>query len=291
MQIGITTFVHGWYQEYIPLFVYGINKAYPDYQAKVFVQGKLDAYIWETLQTLPKNYQIIENYMNDHKEEGAKKPYYCRWLIPYEDLAEFDCVFICDVDLIMLKENPPLHEQRLKICEKNQLPFANFIRTPHPNYPDRISGWHFIKTKEYFEATTCIIKSITNDPNFDISSPPSYCYNNGIGDKQWGQEALLFKIISSSFQCKHILEKNNLYPYHHGLHLGPFRGTLPDRVLKGELQAINHMGRNLSYWKHQDLTNICKDRLFLKLIKRNKGDKIKSVLDNFLRHFNNLKLL
>lgn len=290
MIIGVSTFVHGWYVDYIPIYIYSIIKSYPLYKPRVFIQNTLDKNIIESLNLIPSNFDIIENKFNDKiNKDPSKKPYYLRWLLSESDFHGLDCVFICDVDYIMLKEDPPMHEQRLLICKNINQPYANFLRKKSNNYPERISGWHFIKVKEYYEKTKIVIEDIINDKNFDISNYPSYCYNNGFGEKQWGQESLLYKIIKLSFDLddESIREPINKFPYHHGLHLGPFRTNIPYKFIKGDKKSIEHIGINSKYIKMvKEINEIFNDNIMIKLIEKIKNEKVKNTINSARKFFN-----
>jgi len=286
MSVVVTTFVHGWYVDYVPMFIYSVLKAYPDYFVKVFVQGEMSKHNKEALELISNNrFEVVEHFFDEYKQnEASKKPYYLRWLIPHNHLKEFTYAFICDVDLIMLREEPTLVEQR--ISNSHGLPYTNFMRAPHPNYPSRISGWHFIEVEEYYEKAEPIIQRVLNDSSFDISNPPSYSYDNGTGERQWGQEALLHSIIDAAFGIdERIDERRNSYPYHHGLHLGPFRGRLPQRMRSNDSQAKQHIGRNSIYWERtSDILSVIKDKDFQKITAEIKEDKVKNVLNNLKQH-------
>ena len=292
MKVGITTFVHGWYADYIPVFIHSVLAAYPDYFVKVFVQDSLPTHVWDSLSKIESDqFQIVEGFFKDRiSDDPSKKSYFHRWLIPYENLHEFDYTFICDVDFIMLKETPSLHEKRVSVS--HGLPYANFLRSPHPDYPPRISGWHFIKTKEYYDKVEPVIQRILDDRSFDISNPPSYSYDNGQGSQQWGQEALLHSIIQAAFGISEAIdERHNSYPYHHGLHLGPFRGELPQRLRNNDSQAKLHVGRNLVYWQRsKDVMSVMRSQIFQEIRENVKEDKIKTILNNVQSYFQKMMI-
>jgi hypothetical protein len=285
--VAITTFVHGWYSDYVPIFVHSILKAYPEYFVKIFVQGEIGDHNRKSLNLIQSDkFEIVEYFFDKFKfNDVSKKPYYLRWLIPYNFLKEFEYAFICDVDLIMFKEYPTLLAQR--IANSHGLPYTNFIRTSHSNYPPRISGWHFIEVKRYYEKVEPIIQKIINDDSFDISTPPSYLYNNGMGEQQWGQEALLYTIIEQAFGINNIInEDKNVYPYHHGLHLGPFRGKLPELIKRKDKKAILHIGRNIKYWQNKrEILSYLNDDTYNQIYLNIKEQKVKMVLEKVKHHF------
>lgn len=283
VMIGVVTYVHGWYLDYIPIYVYSINRAYPEYGVKIFVDSELPEYIQDQIS----NKCVVEKLSSPHVKGGSKKTYYMRWLIPYDYLKEFRSVFICDVDFLMLPEEPPMHVQRDILCKKIGLPFANFLRNPVEGYPSRITGWHYLQVEPYYEKMTPVIDSIINDPNFDISNPPSYCYDNGKGEKQWGQEALIYNMIHAAFVVDDRIKESNIgFANHHGLHLGPFRGKIPELITQGNSSAIKHVGKNLKYWNmRSNIRKLINDEKFLELKSKIKDRRVLDVLESVHKYF------
>ncbi len=214
--IGVVTYVHGWYKDYIPVFVHAVRAAYPEYRIRIFC---------EEVPNFKVDAELIQ-FKNPHKK--AKKPYYLRWLLPPESFDGFTQAFICDVDLLMLRESPCMHEIRQAIMTKTGRPYANYLRREAPDHPERYTGWHYIDVSPYYERVWPHAKAILDNPNFDISNPPSYGYYNGFGEWQWGQEHLLYRLIEQAFGVdKHTEHQDRLaFANHHGLHLGPLRGGM-----------------------------------------------------------------
>jgi hypothetical protein len=287
MTTGIVTFVHGWYVDYIPLYVFSVLRAYPEYFVKVFVNCSIPRHVKESLKFIPSDRFHIENIFVDREQDDpVKKPYYLRWLLEYKDVAEFDHVFVCDVDFLMLPEEIPMHKRRLNMC--NELPFSNFIRSPHPDYPSRITGWHFFVTDPYYEKVGPVVRRILEDPSFDISNPPSYCYDNGTGEKQWGQESLLYQIIKTAFNPDedNLAEDSIGFANHHGLHMGPFRGKIPILIDQNNNDAIRHMGKNLKYWMmYQEIFSLISDPIFCLLESKIEETKVKQVVKKTCSYF------
>ena len=56
-----STYVHGWYQDFIPTYIFSILHAFPNHYVKIFLHEKLNDYNKEALNLIDnKNYQIIE---------------------------------------------------------------------------------------------------------------------------------------------------------------------------------------------------------------------------------------
>lgn len=283
MKVGVVTYVHGWYQDYIPFFIYSIHKSYPEYTVRIFLRESLNDITRRNLMLLRDkcDFQIQEHYL-DHlgrSDDAAKKPYYLRWLIPEYSFKGIDCAFVCDVDLLMLHEKQPMHEQRLEICDLNAVPFANYERDPHEEYPPRITGWHFIKVGEYFKQAGAIIDRLRNQ-DIDITSlQHKYCYPNGLGEMQWGQESLLHFIIRESFGQVDLTRK---FPTHHGIHLGPIRADLHKRFYAGDRQMRDRFGLNGPYWTSAGAFEYINDKM-VKILLANLGDcHVKTIITKFI---------
>jgi len=156
----ITQFVFGSYTRYIPLYIYSVLKAYPDYYLKIFVGGQLDAAEARALALMPSgNYEIIEGYCQDRVEMG-KWCKYVRRLVPYEQYKDFKYVYHGDVDFVIIPEIPSLKDWHVAHCEKLNLPFSNAIRPG----TKRISGLHFIEVEPYYEKMSEIMAHYRRHP-------------------------------------------------------------------------------------------------------------------------------
>lgn len=282
MNVGVVTYVHGWYVDYIPFFIYSISKVYPDYEIRVFLRETLPDHTRFNLSLLDgANFKVIEGYLADVgcRNDKSKKPYYLRWLIPHYSISDLDTAFICDVDLLMLKESTPLADFRSAICDKLGLPFANYIREPHPDYPPRITGWHFIKVKEYYDVVGEIIDSY-RDSDVDITELKNrYYYKNGLGEIQWGQESLLYEIIMEGFGDVDLEIK---FPTHHGIHLGPLRANLHRRLYNREPEIIDRFGYNERYWYDPQAFELANDPMINKMLDNLPNGNVKTVITRFV---------
>lgn len=228
---GIVTYVHGWYRAYVPLFIRGCQLAYPEYPIRI-VHGAE-----EMPQCAGATFHEVRS------PHTAEKPYYMRWLLPPEIFDGLDYAFLGDVDLILLREVPTLTEIRQAIMRRTGQPFANWVRAPAAGYPSRITGWHFIEVRPYFDKVWPFASRVLADKDFDITQAPSYAYDNGFGELQWGQEALLYRLLSAACQLGPTDQERELcFANHHGVHLGPLRAE-PD--LK---KIAARLGLNGRFW-------------------------------------------
>lgn len=285
--IGVATFVHGWYMDYIPMFIFSVCKAYPEYAVRVFINEPLPEYVRDQLSFLTGDFRIELIFEDRATSDPLKKPYYLRWLIPENRFDGLDAVFLCDVDFLMLREPIAMHEQRYALCHRTGLPFANFWRRSHPDYPNRVTGWHFFITNPYYEKVGPIVHKVLDDPTFDISNPPSYCYDNGTGERQWGQEALLYQILDLAFGVDDRIAEDRIgFANHHGLHFGPFRGKIPDLVAKHHHGAMAHLGHNIKFWKMtSQIRSLILDPVFQVLVNNLREPKVAMVVEKVRRYF------
>ena len=73
-----------------------------------------------------------------------------RWLIPQEEVSDFEYVYIGDVDFIICREDPDIRARHVGHCRQNDLPYSNAVRVKDPPVR-RLSGLHFIIVKPYYE--------------------------------------------------------------------------------------------------------------------------------------------
>lgn len=268
MTIGAVTYVHGWYTGYIPLFLRAWELAYPEYHVRIFCRDEPPAIVGADLRQFP----------SPHK---AEKPYYMRWLLPPEAFEGLDYAFICDIDLLALREDPPLHEVRQRVMRETKRPFANWVRPPAEGYPSRFTGWHFIEVEPYYEAVWPHAKRVLADAGFDISRWPSYQYPDGFGGQQWGQEALLFQLLSRAFALGRMdFATKDWFANHHGLHLGPLRGGMPRDTIAGRLPL------NVKFWNDREqATALLTDEQFQQRARDVKQPEIRLVLQRLYQLF------
>ena len=257
-KVCLTTFVHGEkYQDFIPLFIYSVKKAYPDYNIKLFVSGSLKTGIRNQLSLLNvfDGFEILEHQFDELNISTPLEARTARWILPYENFSKYDYVYVVDIDIFYIIEPIALHKQHIMHMEYTGLPFSNISRdyrakahSPKLIYQrlrdtgptaffkfvlsgnlaaKQLSGLHFIKVVPYFEILNDSIKELT-----EIIASKSYkteVINN--------DEVFLYEMIKKSGidMAKVGLMKNSIdmldynqpkraeFRPHHGIHLGIFR--------------------------------------------------------------------
>lgn len=209
-----------WYEGYIPFYIYFARRACPDAHVAVYLRGKIDPLIVDLLRQLGihEGYTFIEDWKLDYGDSViASKA--SRWVINDATIKRYRYAYIGDIDIMISRETPDLFEQHKQHAEFLGLPFSNIVR----QNSKRISGLHFIRTKEYFEQTDAVISridaSIKNHSNIYLNLP-----SDEIVLYQIAQESGLITPSLSISDNREGPESFHFRP-HHGVHLGCFRNT------------------------------------------------------------------
>jgi len=212
----IAQVVFGSYTKYIPLYIYTVLKAYPEYYVKIFVMGKLKRMEKKALELMPNgNFEIWEGFAEGMT--SVKFPKYIRRIIPQSYFQGFKYVYHGDVDFIIIPETPPLHEQHLGHCKALGLPFSNAIRPSG----DRISGLHFVIVEPYYKVMGEVLSTYWKNPRrFEKSLVRT------------SDEYHTLQILDSVFDLTKLRNSPYFRP-EHGVHLALWRkSTLVKKTLK-----------------------------------------------------------
>jgi hypothetical protein len=298
----VTTFVFGDYQEYIPIFVYFVLRAYPDYYPLIFMQGALDARVRQRLELLRGlgRFRVQDNFQTALHWVGHRAKA-VRWLLYDGEFADYDAVYSGDIDMLIMPENPKLHEQHDIHCEVLGLPYSNIIRPPRvvrikkdplsiakrlvqygvrdtlralPLYETRVSqlsGLHYMRTDAYFRAVLPKMLEFMGllGGGRGKTVLPMDKYLNGFRN-----EAFLLDLISDSGlglpppveYGPDLLDYRNFskpgFRPHHGIHLGIFRNWNHNLADRSMLRLDCYR----EYYAHYTLA-IKSDPLFQALLK------------------------
>lgn len=144
MKVCVTTMVSGNYEWYVPLFLYCGMRAYPGYDFKIFVRNRT---------SLPETYKsyICDNAYSSYPQNGPTTAA-VRFIEGEKELRGYDCCLITDIDVLLMKEEPPLISQHLAHMEHYCL--GCYCNYQSHQLPDgyRCSGVHFV-TKDWWEPT------------------------------------------------------------------------------------------------------------------------------------------
>lgn len=142
-------FAADWYRSYIPMFLFCLFKAYPDYEAVIFLRkplGHVEKPGLKLIEGMGKWYTIeVDGFPKLQDRAGRVRLFQCgRFLVLtpeiVESLAEYDYIYLTDVDILIMPEKIPLHEQHIRHMKVLGLPYSNFIRNTTPS---RLTGLHF----------------------------------------------------------------------------------------------------------------------------------------------------
>jgi hypothetical protein len=232
-KLVIAVYVFGDYLKYVPYFVYGVNRSYPEYTVKIFVRerltkeqkGMIPCEVIDGFDPVPQMGNIAGGF---HK--------IVRWLIPYKYFKGFDYAYIGDVDMLLVREDPTLLEGHLKHMQQTGLCFSNQIRKG----TTRLTGLHFFDVERYF-AGMDVIDRCLKDTRYLVRLV-------------WGcdrNEHFLYRLVKEGVGFgsmeKHITAGGDMdYRPHHGAHIGLMRGDAYDR-LEAVPDYLDDMVRELGY--------------------------------------------
>lgn len=262
-RVCLTTFIYGEvYQNYIPFLVYSCHKSYPEYDILLFVYGRLTEGVRRSLDYLAvRNCRIVENAFADCPKMTPLKAQSLRWVLWDDTFANYDYLYIVDVDMLYIREPRPLHEQHIEHMQTTSLCYDNIrrviVRKPWKPYTFgkrlkeaglramcqfifgnkqeyRATGLHFIDVKEYYSHLT---KTILERYKRDIYNKSILTYVMTPND-----EVMLYKILEREALTPNrlaiqedsvkMLDFNNCtrpqFRPHHGIHLGMFRHSLEE---------------------------------------------------------------
>lgn len=256
----LTTYVFGnKYQGYIPILLYSLLRAYPDYHPVIFVREKIDAELKKTINAIEKELgrvTVIDGMYQSCSFKHIQKGKSVRWILDKNVLMNFDFCYFVDIDMFYIQENPSLLSQHIEHAALLGLPYSNIVRrnsfTPYSpqnvklrlqsfgliealNFSIKksllaykLSGLHFIICKEYYYHLQPVIDKYKSFIFGGTSFPHHPAgFNN---------ECLLYDMIQES-ELRLPPYLDSIGPHwldyrrfrevgfrpHHGIHLGMFR--------------------------------------------------------------------
>ena len=114
------------YEYFIPIWAWSIKRAYPEWDVKVLIRGKLLPRVREILDGLKlEGGEVIEDqFMNFLTGSGAYGAY--RLLIPRTYLKPYKYAYITDVDFIMFRHSPTHTQYHVAVMKKGNVPYSAF---------------------------------------------------------------------------------------------------------------------------------------------------------------------
>ena len=266
-KLCFSSFVHGWYQDFIPLFLYSIYRSYPDHDCLIFLREYLCRNNIISLEALRKKYdhfRLVEEYREVDCTYVKHLPA-VRFLIPGEAFQEYDFLYMTDIDFLILQEyDLTFYDYYWEHCRFTGLPFSNSFFTDHLNRT-RLTGLQFMVVKPYYESMNPIMQRV-------IGGDP-YCQS--IIDSLAFDEQCLYYMANQTFDLSLL---NGYSRPHHGIHFGHVRE-------KAMGSSFIKKTRHLLWDQHQvTLAEMWEDDLF-QLIYGNLGSEARQVVDRFFQLF------
>ena len=212
-----STVVNEAYQEYIPLFVLYALRAYPQSEVLIHFQGSLHPIVSECLESLESEGRFhIEPILVEIPPENVQALKALRYLIYADSFADFEYVYIGDIDLVIVAEEVDLVSHHAAQCAASGLPYSNRVRTG----TKRLTGLHFVRSKDYFAPLRPLMKK-----NLDRIVRNEFEGSN---------EELLYEMMRD---CFGLPPRSNKRP-HHGIHLRAWKAG-PTRIsdMEPDLQS------------------------------------------------------
>jgi hypothetical protein len=255
-------FVTGKYQWYLPLFIFFLSRSYLEHDLIVVLKDTLQDGVREQLEQIEwKNYRIFENVFEEY-DDGRQTINSLRWMMYLYEFEEYENIYIGDIDILIVQEEPLLLERHLKVCADNGTCYSNTIWIDYPNgRGPRMTGLHFFKTQEYFKAMLPVIKEwkemLLTNPEADIF------WNEKIN--RLDNQMVLYKMIKESGLKVYgeDMRPPNVFFEYSGLHLGHSR--VPGRWAELFKNDNNHV------YYYQKFIEVAADLLYEWLYNRAPG--------------------
>lgn len=314
-KVCLTTYIYGEeYQKYIPFLVYSCDRAYPEYDIRLFLHENLQPAIRQQINLIKKNNLAIkEKVFADCPNMNSLKAKSLRWILYDYTFDDYDYLYVVDIDMIYIREPQPLHTQHIIHMSTTGLSYDNIARH-YKRHPLRLisigqrlklagftaflpyllgsrddyraTGLHFIQVKNYYKLLTEIKRDKYRQMIYDgsfmklclSSNNESFLYS------MLKREGLRPDKLPVQTQPYVMLDFNNPeraeFRPHHGLHLGIFR---EDIQAKGKHHTILDSS-TYSYYINHFKQDYLSDSLFTLLL-NNSSESIQSQFDNLFRYY------
>jgi hypothetical protein len=202
------------YQQYVPWFLYFLNRAYPEAHKLVLLDETLRPNIQQMISLLSGNFEIKEQAFQEYSKTDSNTIKCLRWLTYEPEFEQYDCMSIGDVDMAIYKESPSYMDQHLAHCDMLGIPYSNFMRPPQAG-PRRMGGINVFKPREWFAAIKPMIAKYRPMLKQNQIRLPEHGFN----------EQLLLKMIIESDLGEPPTDLSDTYwpslttSNHHGTHI------------------------------------------------------------------------
>lgn len=222
------TYVYGWYQDFIPIYIYSILNCWPHHFVKIYVHEDLKPHNKDALELVRQkvggNFEIVENYQDIDKTDIPHLAA-LRFLMPREEFEGFDYVYFGDVDFINYNVfNDNFYDTYVAQCERTGLPFSDEWEYDYRRW--RATGLLFIIKDPYFDALDELIAEMRL-PDGNHFRQQTEC--DGYREEQDVgvlakfpnyDEEMLYYLLAKTFDLRPLIGYKRPL---HGLHFGTFR--------------------------------------------------------------------
>ena len=253
-KLCVSIFVSGErYAHYIPLFLFFMQKSYPEYFTLISYRDKLTSQVKENINLLDKSFfKVNENVFYDYPNDVDTSKT-VRWVLVPEEYNDFEYIYITDIDILTIREEPSLLDMHYNQMTNNSLPYSTPMDIPSRG--TRLGGLFFFNRKEYLDKTLPVM----NGYKYLISHDKgvNYFWNKFLNKTD--NQLALYKIVTESELA---IPKEHSFTYH-GLHLGHSRCRGRWEMLLGKNRPIAE-GDHLEYYKKYNL--LSKDPIFCEML-------------------------
>jgi len=221
------------YQQYVPWFLYFLNRAYPEAHKLVLLDEAITEDVRQMVSLLSGNFEVRERSFPEYTQTNANTIKCLRWLIYEPAFEQYECMSIGDVDMAIYVETPSYMDQHLSHCDLLGISYSNFVR---PTLPRRVSGIHVIKPTEWFNAIVPMIEKYR----------PLLASNSiRLPQDGFNEQLLLRMITESKLSCppsnlRETYMSSIVSSHHHGTH-----------IRLAECGGINSLQRERGYLTHR----------------------------------------
>lgn len=206
MKICVATFVDHRYAAYVDLFLMCMARSYPEYTVKIFTNTTMALTPWSEscfldLPNLPWNAIAA------------------RFVLPPEHFADYDYTYITDIDMMIMREKPMLHEFHIDEMYQLGLSYSNSLRNfDHYMGAQSLSGLHFVG-RDWWER----VEPVAAEYRKLLQAGLVGLYREYDG-------VMLYRMVQRA--GLKLPPKLRLWSRHHGIHLGNFRLFDDDEKLR-----------------------------------------------------------
>ncbi len=309
------------YQGFIPIYLLSLFNTYPEYSARVYLDGSLDEEVKKCTDLLKDyDFEIVENFTD--KLGFTKKALSIdqiqrsiRWFFHDPAFDDFEAIYVSDIDIIICPEKEPIFDRHMIHCNTIGMPYSNISRKKSYlnkklkpklvarnlirfgvvqslkyyfgklKYINKLTGLHFYKTKDYKEKAVPVMQEYVKELNL-LAEGKSKKYNLCA----FNDEAVLYDMMNDcGFGTPPVAE--NMYnisedPTEIGYrpHHGIHLGVFRGKIPKNDLPVV----KSQLYRSYYEYFKQFKQTEYYKEFEKVFTPYIKTIIGNMERFYDNL---